>query len=129
LKRLLLPGDGLRPLRRLERERAFPLALRAAARGAPVARALLGQVIGAPAQLALSGGNGVRLRRRVARSGAGRRAQLVEAGQPQGDLGTATDVRCGSIVPGLGAKSQRVAGQEAPPLRVEIALHDPPLAR
>ena len=129
LQRLLIARHGLRPLGGLEWERPFPLALGAAARSGRVARALLGQVAGAPAQLALGRGDRVRLRARVPGGGTRRGAQLVEARQPQGDLGTATDVRRGSVVPGVDAQPQRVAGQETAPLRVEIALHDGPLAR
>ena len=130
LQRLLLARDGLRALRRLEGKRSVPRVRRTAG-AAGLAGPLLRQVPRPRPQLALRLGERVRRGGHVPRRGAGRRAQLLEARQPQRDLCASPHVSAGGgdIVPRLDAEPQRVAGQEPAPFRIEIPLNDGPLTR
>src|SRR6266550_3315230 len=128
LQRLLLARDGLRALRRLEGKRSVAR-VRGATGAASLAGALLCQVPRPRPQLALRLGERVRRGGHVPRRGAGRRAQLLEARQPQRDLRAPPHVSAGGgdIVPRLDAEPQRIAGQEPAPFRIEIPLNDGPL--
>src|SRR5205809_723422 len=130
LQRLLLARDGLRALRRLEGKRSVPRVRRTAG-AAGLAGPLLRQVPRPRPQLALRLGERVRRGGHVPRRGAGRRAQLLEARQPQRDLRASPHVSTGGgdIVPRLDAEPQRVAGQQPAPFRIEIPLNDGPLTR
>src|SRR5213080_324918 len=130
LQRLLLARDGLRALRRLEGKRSVPRVRRTAG-AAGLAGPLLRQVPRPRPQLALRLGERLRRGGHVPRRGAGRRAQLLEARQPQRDLRASPHVSTGGgdIVPRLDAEPQRVAGQQPAPFRIEIPLNDGPLTR
>src|SRR5216683_2281116 len=130
LQRLLLPRHRLRALRRLERQRSVP-PVRSAAGARRVARALLRQIPRPRPQLALRLGERVRRGGDVLRRRAGRGAQLLEAREPQGELVAPPHVSPGrgDVVPRLDTEAQRVARQQSPPLRVQLALDDRPLPR
>src|SRR6266700_504434 len=130
LQRLLLPCHGLRPFRRLEGKRSVPPIGGAACAGR-IAGPLLPQIPRPRPQLALRLGERVRRRGDIPRSRARRRAQLLEAREPQRDFLAPPHVRAGrgDVVPGLDAEPQRVARQQPAPLRVEIPLDDRSLTR
>src|SRR6266513_1311775 len=125
LERLLLARHRLRPLGRLERQRAgLGRGWRPAASCRLVARALLRQIAGTLAQVALRARDRIRGLDQPARRGAHRRPQFLEARQPQGDLRAPSQMRRRSVIPRLHAESQRVARQQATPCRVQLALYD-----
>ena len=127
LQRLLLAGQGLGPLRRLERQRARlsgPRGGRPRTAGRGVTRALLRQRARALAQGALLRRERIGRRRRVLRRLAGRGPQLVEARQAQRVLHALAAVRHGRVIPGVHAQPQRVPRQQAAGRGVEVALHD-----
>ena len=133
MQRFLLARHALRSLGRLEgqRSRCVPPTVRRPARAGSVAGAFLREVAGACSQVTLSTGERVRGSGDVLRGRAGRRSQLLEARQPQGQLPASADVRRGrrEVVPRFDAKPQRVARQQTTLGRVEIPLHDGPLSR
>src|SRR5947207_1414514 len=125
LERLLLARHRLRALVRLELPRpGMGRGWRPPASCRLVARALLRQIAGTLAQVALRAGDRIRGLDQAARRGAHRRPQLLEARQPQGDLRAPTRMRHRGVIPRLHAEPQRVARQQAAPGRVQLPLHD-----